>query len=143
MPKASNIAATRKRHQRTLTATRGYFGNRSRLYKYAKTAVTRAGQNSYRDRRRKKSDFKSLWTIRINAAVRAEGITYSRFMEKLRKVGMKLDRKSLSELAINDPVAFKALVAQVKAAKEIPQEAKEVKLGKMALAAKTNTKARA
>lgn len=116
MPKAQNIAATRKRHQRTLRAAKGYFGNRSRLYKYAKDAVVRAGQNSYRDRRRRKSDFKSLWTVRINAAVRAEGITYSRFMEKLRKSGMKLDRKQLSELAIHDAAAFKALVAKVKAA---------------------------
>lgn len=143
MPKASNIAATRKRHQRTLEKTRGYFGNRSRLYKYAKDAVIRAGQNSYRDRRRKKSDFKSLWTVRINAAVRAEGITYSRFMEKLRKAGMKLDRKQLSELAINDPAAFKALVAKVKEFKEEKQAPKEVKVGKMALAAKKNSKARA
>lgn len=116
MPKAQNIAATRKRHQRTLRAAKGYFGNRSRLYKYAKDAVVRAGQNSYRDRRRRKSDFKSLWTVRINAAVRAEGITYSRFMEKLRKSGMKLDRKQLSELAIHDAAAFKALVDKVKAA---------------------------
>jgi len=117
MPKASNIAATRKRHQRALRATKGYFGNRSRLYKHAKAAITRAGQNSYRDRRRKKSDFKRLWAIRINAAVRAEGITYSRFMERIRKIGIQLDRKQLSELAINDAVAFKALVAQAKAAK--------------------------
>lgn len=116
MPKAQNIAATRKRHQRTLRAAKGYFGNRSRLYKYAKDAVVRAGQNSYRDRRRRKSDFKSLWTVRINAAVRAEGITYSRFMEKLRKSGMQLNRKQLSELAINDAAAFKALVDKVKAA---------------------------
>ncbi len=116
MPKAQNIAATRKRHQRTLKATKGYFGNRSRLYKYAKDAVTRAGQNAYRDRRRKKRDFKSLWAVRINAAVRAEDITYSRFMEKLRKGGMQLNRKQLSEMAINDPAAFKALVAKVKAA---------------------------
>ncbi len=116
MPKAQNIAATRKRHQRTLRAAKGYFGNRSRLYKYAKDAVVRAGQNSYRDRRRRKSDFKSLWTVRINAAVRAEGITYSRFMEKLRKSGMQLNRKQLSELAIHDAAAFKALVDKVKAA---------------------------
>ena len=116
MPKAQNIAATRKRHQRTLRAAKGYFGNRSRLYKYAKDAVVRAGQNSYRDRRRRKNDFKSLWTVRINAAVRAEGITYSRFMEKLRKAGLQLDRKQLSELAIHDAAAFKALVAKVKGA---------------------------
>lgn len=115
MPKAQNIAATRKRHQRTLRAAKGYFGNRSRLYKFAKDAVIRAGQYAYRDRRKRKSEFKSLWTVRINAAVRAEGITYSRFMEKLRKAGMKLDRKQLSELAINDAAAFKALVAKVKA----------------------------
>lgn len=117
MPKAQNIQATRKRHQRMLKAASGYFGNRSRLYKHAKQAVTRAGQNSYRDRRRKKSDFKRLWATRINIAVRAEGITYSRFMERIRKMGILLNRKQLSELAINDIVAFKALVAQAKAAK--------------------------
>ena len=117
MPKASNIAATRKRHQRALNATKGYFGDRSRLYKHAKQAITRAGQNSYRDRRLRKSDFKRLWAVRINAAVRAEGITYSRFMERIRKAGITLNRKSLSELAINDIKEFNALVAQAKAAK--------------------------
>ena len=116
MPKAQNIQATRKRHQRTLRAAKGYFGNRSRLYKYAKDAVTRAGQNSYRDRKRRKREFRSLWIIRINAAVRAEGITYSRFIEKMIKAGIVMNRKQLSELAINDLPAFKALVAKVKAA---------------------------
>jgi large subunit ribosomal protein L20 len=117
MPKVQNIQATRKRHQRTLKAASGYFGDRSRLYKHAKQAVTRAGQNAYRDRRRKKSDFKRLWAVRINAAVRAEGITYSRFMERIRKAGILLNRKQLSELAIHDLPAFNTLVAQMKAAK--------------------------
>jgi large subunit ribosomal protein L20 len=117
MPKASNIQATRKRHTRTLKAAAGYFGDRSRLYKHAKTAVIRAGQYAYRDRRKRKSTFKQLWATRINIAVRAEGITYSRFMERIRKAGIQLNRKQLSELAINDPVAFKALVAQFKTAK--------------------------
>ncbi len=117
MPKAQNIQATRKRHQRTLKAAKGYFGNRSRLFREARKALIRAGQNSYRDRRDRKNDFRKLWIVRINAACREEGITYSRFIEKLTKSGIKLDRKQLSEMAINDPVAFKALVAQLKAAK--------------------------
>jgi large subunit ribosomal protein L20 len=113
MPKVQNIQATRKRHQRTLKAAKGYFGNRSRLCKEARKAVIRAGQNAYRDRRDRKSVFRGLWITRINAACRAEGITYSRFIEKLTKAGIKLDRKQISEMAINDAVAFKALVAQV------------------------------
>jgi large subunit ribosomal protein L20 len=117
MPKAQNIQATRKRHKRTLHAARGYFGNRSRLYKHAKEALYRAGQNAYRDRRRKKREMVNLWVVRINATVRAEGMTYSRFMERVRKLGVKLDRKQLSELAINDLPAFQALVAQAKALK--------------------------
>jgi len=116
MPKAQNIQATRKRYKRTLKAAKGYFGNRSRLYKHAKTAVTRAGQNAYRDRRRRKADFRRLWIARLNAACREEGITYSRFIEKLHKAKIDLNRKQLSELAINDIAAFKALVAKVKAA---------------------------
>lgn len=117
MPKAQNIQATRKRHQRTLVDAKGYFGNRSRLFKEARKAVTRAGQNAYRDRHRRRADFRRLWVARINAAVRAEGMTYSRFMERIIKANIKLDRKQLSEMAINDAVAFKALVAQMKAGK--------------------------
>jgi len=116
MPKATNISATRKRHQRVKTAAKGYFGNASRLYRYAKQAVDRAGVFAYRDRRKRKSEFRSLWIVRINAACRQEGIAYSRFMQGLAKANIELDRKALSELAIADAVAFRALVEQAKAA---------------------------
>jgi len=116
MPKARNVQATRKRHKRTLNAAKGYFGNRSRLYRYAKQAVIRAGVYAYRDRRKRKSEMRSLWIVRINAACRDEGISYSRFISGLAKSQIQLDRKQISEMAINDPAAFKALVAQVKKA---------------------------
>jgi len=114
MPKAQNIQATRKRHKRTIAKAKGYFGNASRLYRYAKQAVDRAGQFAYRDRRKKKSEFRSLWIVRINAACREEGISYSRFMNGLKAAGIELDRKQLSEMAIADADAFKALVQKSK-----------------------------
>ncbi|KAF0094420.1 MAG: large subunit ribosomal protein L20 [Puniceicoccaceae bacterium 5H] len=116
MPKARNVAATRKRHQRKLKQAKGYFGNASRLYRYAKQAVDRAGQYSYRDRRVKKREFRSLWIVRINAACREEGINYSRFMAGLKALNIEMDRKALSEMAIHDEAAFKALVVKAKEA---------------------------
>jgi len=110
MPKAQNHAASRKRRQRTLKRTKGYFGNASRLYRYAKQASDRAGQFAYRDRRNKKREFRKLWIVRINAACRQHGMAYSRFMAGLKQAGIELDRKALSELAIHDEAAFKALV---------------------------------
>lgn len=112
MPKSQNIQATRKRHKRTLKASKGYFGNASRLYRYAKQAQDRAGVYAYRDRRNRKREFRKLWIVRINAACRANGVAYSRFIAGLNKAGIELDRKALSELAIHDEAAFKALVAQ-------------------------------
>lgn len=116
MPKSQNHAASRKRRQRTLSNTKGYFGNASRLYRYAKQATDRAGQFSYRDRRTKKREFRKMWIVRINAACRQEGVAYSRFMAGLHKAGIELDRKALSELAIHDATAFKALIEQSKSA---------------------------
>lgn len=116
MPKAQNISATRKRHKRTLKLAKGYFGNASRLYRYAKQAVDRAGQYAFNDRRKNKGNFRSLWIVRINAACRAEGIAYSRFICGLKAAGIEMDRKALSQLAIEDAVAFKALVEKAKAA---------------------------
>ncbi|MEL0045580.1 MAG: 50S ribosomal protein L20 [Deltaproteobacteria bacterium] len=98
-----------------LKKARGYFGNASRLYRYAKHAVDRAEAYAYRDRRKKKSEFRKLWIIRINAACREQGINYSRFMNGLKKLGIELNRKSLSELAVNEPAAFNSLVEKVKA----------------------------
>ena len=116
MPKTRNEGATRKRRKRTLARAKGFFGNKSRLYRYAKEAIDRAGQFSYRDRRRKKSDWRRLWIARINIACRRQGIAYSRFMNGLRKAGIGMDRKALSELAIADETAFARLVDQAKEA---------------------------
>lgn len=115
MPKATNVSATRKRHQRLLKESRGYFGNRSRLYRYAIDAVSKAGVYAYRDRRKRKSEFRKLWIVRINAACRAAGMTYSRFMCGLKAAGIEMNRKSLSELAVHDPEAFGLLIEKVKA----------------------------
>ena len=110
MPRATNAPATKARRKKVLKKARGYFGNASRLFRYAKHAVDRAEQYAYRDRRKKKSEFRQLWIVRINAACREEGINYSRFMNGLKKLGIEMNRKSLSELAVNEPDAFKALI---------------------------------
>ena len=116
MPRATNAPATKARRKKVLKKARGYFGNASRLFRYAKHAVDRAEQYAYRDRRKKKSEFRQLWIVRINAACREEGINYSRFMNGLKKLGIEMNRKSLSELAVNEPDAFKALIEKVKVA---------------------------
>jgi len=114
MPRATNAVYTRARRKRTLKKARGYFGNKSRLYRYAKDAVSRSGQFAYRDRRKKKSEFRQLWIVRINAACRQRGIAYSRFMNGLKQAGIEMDRKMLSETAIHDEAAFDALVAKAR-----------------------------
>jgi large subunit ribosomal protein L20 len=114
MPRATNAGATRKRRKRILKQTRGYFGNKSRLYRYAIDAFWRAGCCSYRDRKRKKTEYRQLWIVRINAACRPLGISYSRLMEGLKDLHIELDRKSLSELAIHDHVAFTGIVERAK-----------------------------
>ena len=116
MPRVTNAVATKKRRKKVLKATRGYFGNKSRLFKYAKEAMWRAGKFAYRDRRKKKTEFRQLWIVRINAACRASGVQYSRFMNGLKKLSIEMDRRSLSELAIHDEIAFKALVEKAKVA---------------------------
>jgi large subunit ribosomal protein L20 len=118
MPRARNVAATRKRRKKVLKKAKGYFGNKSRLYRYAKDAVERAEKYAYRDRKKKKSEFRKLWIIRINAACRAEGLRYGQFINGLTKLGILLNRKVLSELAIHDPDAFKELVEKAKVALE-------------------------
>ena len=117
MPRVTSSVASRKRRKRTLKNARGYFGNKSRLFRYAKDAVQRAGKYAYRDRRVRRREFRKLWIARINAACRAAGLKYSVFMSGLKKLGIEMDRKQLSELAINDAAAFSALVEKVKAAK--------------------------
>ena len=94
----------------------GASGNASRLYRYAKQATDRAGQFAYRDRRAKKREFRKLWIVRINAACRQHGVAYSRFMAGLKRAGIELDRKALSELAIHDEAAFAALVEKSRGA---------------------------
>ena len=113
MPRATNSPASRKRHKKVLKYARGYFGNKSKLFRYAKDAVQHAWQYAYAARKKKKGDRRSLWIIRLNAAVRAHDITYSRFIEGLHAANIQLDRKVLSDLAIRDEVAFAGIVAQV------------------------------
>ena len=114
MPKANNRPAYIKRRKKMLKQAKGYFGNKSRLYRYAKEAVAHALQYAYRDRRAKKRTWRRLWIVRINAACREEGISYSRFTEGLKAAAIQLDRKILADLAVNDPIAFKGLVEKAK-----------------------------
>jgi large subunit ribosomal protein L20 len=118
MPRTTNSPASRARRKRTILRAKGFRGFRSKLFRYAKDAVRKAQQYEYRDRKKRKGQFRRLWTQRINAAVRAEGITYSRFIEGLKAAGIEADRKILSDLAITDAAAFSAIVAQAKQALE-------------------------
>jgi len=108
--------ASRRRRRRILKRVRGYSGARHRLLRAASVAVIRAQASSYRDRRRKKRDFRRLWITRLSAASKNHGLQYSRFIHGLKKAGIVLNRKQLSELAIHDPQAFTAVVDQVKTA---------------------------
>jgi large subunit ribosomal protein L20 len=110
MARATNSPASRKRRKKVLKYAKGYFGNKSKLFRYAKEAVQHAWQYAYAARRKKKGDFRGLWIVRLNAACRNAGISYSRFIEGLKAAKIELDRKVLSDLAIRDEVAFNALV---------------------------------
>jgi len=112
MARATNSPASRKRRKKVLKYARGYFGNKSKLFRYAKEAVQHAWQYAYAARKKKKGDRRSLWIVRLNAACRAAGITYNRFIEGLKAANIGLDRKILSDIAIRDEVAFNALVQQ-------------------------------
>ncbi len=112
MARATNSPASRKRHKKVLKYAKGYFGNKSKLFRYAKDAVQHAWQYAYAARRKKKGDRRSLWIVRLNAACRSAGISYSRFIEGLKAANIELDRKILSDIAIRDEVAFAALVKQ-------------------------------
>ncbi len=113
MPRATNSPASRKRHKKVLKYARGYFGNKSKLFRYAKDAVQHAWQYAYAARKKKKADRRGLWIVRLNAACRSHGISYSRFIEGLHAANIGLDRKVLSDLAIRDEVAFAGVVKQV------------------------------
>lgn len=115
MPRVKRGTMTHKRHKKVLERAKGYWGGRSRLFKTAKEAVMHSMQYAYRDRRNKKREFRRLWIARINAACREQGMTYGRFIEGLSKAGVELDRKMLSEMAINDAQAFSQLVEQARA----------------------------
>lgn len=110
MPRARKGAAKKRARKRLLKATKGYWGRRSKLYSHANETYVRAMAYAFRDRRRRKRDFRRLWIIRINAAAKQRGINYSRFINGLAKANVEIDRKVLSETAINDPAAFDELV---------------------------------
>ena len=112
MARATNSPASRKRRKKVLKYAKGYFGSKSKLFRYAKEAVQHAWQYAYIDRKKKKADRRGLWIVRLNAACRNNGITYSRFIEGLHAANIQLDRKVLSDLAIRDEVAFTGLVAK-------------------------------
>jgi len=115
MPRVKRGVTARARHKKVLDQAKGYRGRRSTVYRIAKQAVMRAGQYAYRDRRNKKRVFRALWITRINAASREQGLTYSVFMNGLKKANVGLDRKVLADLAVTDKAAFAAIVNQVKA----------------------------
>src|SRR5437588_9027448 len=104
------------KHKKILKAAKGYYGRRKNTIRVAKQAVERAQQYAYRDRKRKKRTFRALWIQRLNAAVRPFGLTYSRFIDGLGKAGVAVDRKVLSDLAINEPAAFELIIDEAKAA---------------------------
>lgn len=106
----------RRRHKKILKQAKGYYGNRSKNWRTANQAVLKAGQYAYRDRRQKKRQFHSLWIVRINAAARDEGLSYSRFMHGLKLAGVGLDRKILAHLALTDKQAFKVLAEKARSA---------------------------
>ena len=118
MPRATNSPASRKRRKRILLRAKGFRGFLSKLYRYAKDAVYKARQYEYRDRKKRKGQFRRLWIQRISAAVRNEGMTYSRFIEGLKAANIELDRKVLADLAVVDATAFSAIVEQAKGALE-------------------------
>ena len=116
MSRIKRGTTTRAKHKRILEQAKGYYGRRKNTIRIARQAVEKAGQYAYRDRKVKKRNFRALWIQRINAAVRAEGLTYSQFMNGVKLAGIELDRKILADLAMNEGAAFSAIVAQAKAA---------------------------
>jgi large subunit ribosomal protein L20 len=109
MPRVKRGVTARARHKKVLKEAKGYYGARSRVYRVAKQAVIKAGQYAYRDRRQRKRQFRALWIARINAGARECGLSYSRFMDGLKKAAIDLDRKVLADLAVRDKEAFAEL----------------------------------
>ncbi len=116
MPRVKRGVTAKARHKKVLKQAKGYQGARSRTFKVAKQAVAKAGQYAYRDRRARKRMFRALWIVRINAAARSNGLSYSRFMNGLSKAEIELDRKVLADLAVHDKAAFGALAEQARSA---------------------------
>ena len=114
MPRVKRGSKARQRRKKVLKAAKGYRGGQSRLFKTASISVNRARMFAYRDRRARKRDFRRLWIIRINAAARENGLSYSQLMGGLHKAGIDLDRKILAEMAVNDPAAFAQVADMVK-----------------------------
>lgn len=115
MPRVKRGVTARARHKKVLAKAKGYYGARSRVYRVAKQAVIKAAQYAYRDRRNRKREFRALWIIRVNAAARFHGLSYSQFMNGLKKAAIEIDRKVLADIAVHDKAAFAALVEQAKA----------------------------
>ena len=114
MPRANSSVPKHRRHRKVVKQAKGYYGARSRNFKAAKDAVEKAGLYAYRDRRQKKRQFRRLWIIRINAAARQNGLSYSQFIAKLKSKGIDLDRKVLADLAMNQPDTFNELATSLK-----------------------------
>ena len=115
MPRVKRGVTARARHKKVLTQAKGYRGRRGNVYRIAKEAVMKAGQYAYRDRRQRKRQFRSLWIARINAGARECGLTYSRFMNGMKRAMIEIDRKVLADLAVFDKPAFARIVEQAKA----------------------------
>ncbi|MDD9980487.1 MAG: 50S ribosomal protein L20 [Gammaproteobacteria bacterium] len=115
MPRVKRGVTAHARHKKIIAQAKGYRGRRKNVFRIAKQAVIRAGQMAYRDRRQRKRQFRALWIVRINAAAREHGLSYSRFIDGLGKAGIAIDRKLLAELAISDKTAFAHLAEQAKA----------------------------
>jgi large subunit ribosomal protein L20 len=116
MPRVKRGVTSHAKHKKVLKAVKGQWGRRKNTIRVARQAMEKAMQYAYRDRRNKKREFKSLWIQRINAGVRAEGLTYSKFINGLNKSGIKIDRKILAEIAYDNPEAFKTIVKKAQAA---------------------------
>ncbi|MFN5477041.1 MAG: 50S ribosomal protein L20 [Sphingobacteriales bacterium] len=114
MPRSVNSVASKARRKRVLKQAKGFYGKRKNVYTVAKNVLEKGLQYRYVGRKLKKREYRALWIVRINAAVREEGLTYSEFINKLKVKGIELDRKVLADLAMNEPASFKSLVASVK-----------------------------
>src|SRR5436190_24275651 len=123
MARATNAPASRERRKKVVDKARGYRGRRSKLYRYAKDAMMKAQYWATRDRKTRKRNFRMLWQQRINAAARANGLTYSRFIEGIKAAGIQLDRKILADLAVTDDVAFRAIFEKAKSALDAKRNA--------------------